>query len=218
MNLPSFNTSIYSHLNGAFVEQLANAEFHPTSGCTAGDCLEQGGWIVTAYACTGCNIAANTADIVYVDQSVNNNQQDYNTGLKWTNGLSTTLSSQIDCAYTAPDYGIYLSNGTNSFTQTTKISCSTTQIAFDPFYNSVFLENWDSQASSNWSSYFGTISATNAQEHKTSYNSVLTSWSSSANKDGTCTGSISPSQVITGSLASGTTATWSSLTHEPVGC
>ncbi|MGI0088573.1 MAG: hypothetical protein ACREBI_11545 [Nitrosotalea sp.] len=219
LNAPSVNTSIFSHLNGAYVEQLVNAEFNPSSGCTNVDCLEQGGWLVTAFACSGCSISANTMDIVYVDESVHNNQQDYNTGLKWTNSVST-IYSEIDCAYTTPDYGINISNGTNSFTETTTISCTTPQLAFDSFDNSVWLENWDSQASSNWSSYFGTVSATNAQEYKGSYNSVPISWSGSANKDGTCSGSIvSPSQVITsGNLASGTTATWASLTHEPVGC
>ncbi|WP_218583676.1 hypothetical protein, partial [Candidatus Nitrosotalea sp. FS] len=104
LRLPSFNTGIYSHLGSAYVEQWLNADFYPSSGCSTTECLEQGGWLITAYACSGCNISANTADIVYVDQSVHHNQQDYNTGLKWTNGASTTLYTEVDCAYTLPDY------------------------------------------------------------------------------------------------------------------
>lgn len=215
LNIPSFSNSIYSHLNGKYVEQFVNSFFHPSSGCSDGNCIEQAGWILASTTtCHSCN--TNSNDLIYVDESVHNNQDDYNTGLVWTSSL-TTLYGEIDCAYTLADYGIYITNGTNTFLETTTIPCSTTQLKTDLTDNSVFFENADTQASSNWSSYItGTVSATNALEFTGS--STNHAWNTSHNVDVDCHYTISKDVVMTGSLASGTTATWSSLSKQPVAC
>jgi hypothetical protein len=101
-------------------------------------------------------------------------------------------------------------------TKTTSIPCSTSQ-STNNSDDSVFFENAANETSSKWSGDLtSTVSATNAQEYKDSTTNLVL-WSSSSNFDTNCYGHISTtSQVITGSLASGTTATWSSLNKQPV--
>jgi hypothetical protein len=217
--LPQFNTSVYTDLHGAFVEEFVNAIFPHSTGCSpTNGCLEQAGWILTSVnsSCVGCHLYANTDDIIYVDQAVHGTYDDYNTGLEWINGSTSTLYGEIDCAYTSPDYGIVINNGTNSFTETTTIPCTSTQ-KNDVTNNSVFFENAANETSSTWSGDItGTVSTTNALEYKDStQHSALVAWSASNNVDISCYGKVSASQVITGTLASGTTATWSSLNKQP---
>ncbi len=146
------------------------------------------------------------------------------TGLTWKNGITSTLYGEIDCAYTVPDYGVVYSNGTNMMSKTTTISCTTPQWNTSPPIsgvenNSVFFENADKNPSTDWyNDLTSSVSVTNALEYKDSYNSIPVSWSSSHNVDDSCNGVTSKTQVITGSLASGTTATWSSLNKQPVAC
>jgi hypothetical protein len=217
--LPSFSSTIYHDLNNAYIELLVNAFFDHGTGCSpTKGCIEQTGWLITngTSTCVGCTVGVGKHAIIYVDESVNHNELDYDTGLTWTNGAATTLYGEIDCAYTFADYGITYNNGTNMGTKTTSIPCSTSQ-STNNSDDSVFFENAANETSSKWSGDLtSTVSATNAQEYKDSTTNLVL-WSSSSNFDTNCYGHISTtSQVITGSLASGTTATWSSLNKQPV--
>jgi hypothetical protein len=217
---PSFSSSIYDHLDKAYVEQFLNAEWTSgTTGCStsSGFCLEQAGWSITAYpGCSGCGISANSTHVTYVDESVNNDEYIRDTGLTWVNGQS--LDSSIACA--SSNYDITITYGSQLFSEVTNIPCTSPQNK-DVYNNSVFFENTDKQTSSNWSSYItGTVSATNAFEYDSLGNSYQ--WSTSNNKDvSTCTSppTITASSVITsGHLYSGGTAIWGSLSSQPYAC
>jgi hypothetical protein len=229
LNLPTFGTNIYHDLNGSYLSHMVNIMFkNNTVGCLvkrigATGCLEQGGWQVTngTFYCTGCP-AGPGKSIIYTDESKQDNENSVYSGLHW--GTATTLYVENDCAYTSPDYGITISNGTNMVSKTTSVACTNTQWNTSPprngvMNNSVFFENAGNFASSHWSGDVGTVSATNAQEYLNStLNSALVSWTGSHKVDTTCSGVDSNSQVITGSLAGGTTATWSSLNNVPKAC
>ncbi len=150
------------------------------------------------------------------DESVNNDEYIRDTGLTWVNGQSP--DSSIACA--SSDYDITITYGSQLFSEVTNIPCTSAQNK-DVYNNSVFFENTDKQASSNWSNYItGTVSATNAFEYDSLGNSYQ--WSTSNNKDvNTCTSppTITTSNVITsGHLYSGGTATWVSLSSQPYAC
>ncbi len=213
---PSFSSTVYSHLSGGYVTQLQNAEWNSGTGCSDAHCIEQIGWLLTAATgCTGCGISANHNYIAFVDESNYNDQHLRDTGLSWVNGQ--TLASSISCS--SSKQTITTTYGTQLFSQITKIPCTSAQDHFQ-YDNSVFLENSDTLASSNWSGDItGTVSATNAFEFNSSGGS--SNWSASSNKDTTCVvpHTYTTSTVITsGNLKSGGTATWGSLSNEPVGC
>lgn len=213
---PSFLSSIYGHLGSAYVTQLVNAEWDSGTGCTNTHCIEQAGWLLTAASgCSGCNISANNNYIAYVDESTYNDEHLRNTGLSWVNGQ--TLANSVNCVGTKQT--ITITYGSQLFSQITKIPCTRAQNHFQ-YDNSVFFENADTLASSNWSGDItGTVSATNAFEYDSLGN--LLRWSASSNKDASC--SVPPvfsnSNVITsGHLYSGGTATWVQLSSQPVAC
>lgn len=82
----------------------------------------------------------------------------------WVSGQS--LDSSITCASTTD--AITITYGSQLFSEVTNIPCTSAQDSFAPD-NSVFFENADTQASSNWSSDItGTVSATNAFEYDSS--------------------------------------------------
>lgn len=213
---PSFLSTVYNHLSGGYITQLLNAEWNSGTGCSDPYCIEQVGWLLTAATgCSGCGISANHNYIAYVDESTYNDQHLRDTGLSWVNGQ--TLASSISCSGSMQT--ITTTYGSQLFSQITKIPCTSPQDNFQ-YDNSVFLENSDTLASSNWSSDItGTVSATNAFE----FNSLggSSQWGASSNKDTTCVvpHSYTTSTVITsGNLKLGGTATWGNLSNEPVGC
>lgn len=225
LTTPSYTAStIYQHLNKAFVGFLLNAFFTPSSSsyCSSIDCLEQAGWTINACGEVFC-LPVNSTDIIFVDQSTYGDASGHLTSLDWINGYTSTLDAEIDCAYTSPDYGIVTDNGTNMDTETTKIPCTThqnsTSTDTNMNQNSVYFENADSDSTQSWSSDItSTVSATSAQEHNGSATATLSNWGHSHNVDFDCNFHPSASKVITGSLAGGTTATWSSLNKQPKAC
>lgn len=213
---PSHTSTIYSHLNGAYVGQFLNAVWNHGTGCSDAFCIEQAGWVITAVAgCTGCGISVNSSDIGYVDESRFNDEHVRNTGLTWVDNAS--IAGSTSCS--SSTYGITITYAGQLFGDITNIPCTSAQLN-DVHDNSVFLENTDTQASSNWSGDItGTVSATNAFEFDSSGGS--NQWNTSNNQDADCkipTG-YTTSQVITsGSLRLGGTATWGALSKQQVAC
>ena len=222
INLPTVSNSIYTHLNNQYIEQLVNAYFPHGTGCSNSQCIEQAGWQVTqgSITCIGCPSGASNT-MIYVDESVHGTENNYWTGLLWKQGTTTIETGEIDCLVSPSVYTIIAYNGTNNFYETTNIPCSTAQWDTSPPLNgvennSVFFESAVTIASSNWSPYISGVSVTGAQEYDSGNHAH--NLSTSHNVDRTCGFVDSKSSVITGSLTSGGTASWSSLSNQPAAC
>lgn len=187
-----------------------------STGCftnTYGECLEQAGWVLSS-------LGGNSANIVYVDFSKTGNFNAIPTTIEWKEAYTSDIQGEIDCSQGPGNYTIILQNGTNTATHTTDIGCSTAQNKLDLTDNSVFFESADNDTTQNWpSDITGSVSASSATEAKNSINNPV-SWSSSHNVDIPCTGyaHLFASKVITGSLDSSGSATWSSLNKQPHAC
>lgn len=188
---------------------MLNANWNRASSFT------QAGWVITHLSgIGGTGINANTADLAFVDQSVYGTFDLRNIGFTWVNGQ--TELAEILCNG-GSNYIIAVGYGSNIFNHTTNIPCGTTQNG-NNYDNSVFFENANTVSSSTWAGDItGTVKGFSAQEFRNSPSTPL-NWLSSANTDLSCTQVSSSSSVITGGIASGGTATWSTLSNVPVAC
>lgn len=205
---PSFSTNIYSHMDqniSVLINQL----------WTTGD-FTQLGWTITHTAgCAGAGINANSADLGFVDTS--------------TKAGSVCIFNIPTFTYTGNVNALSqtLCNGGSTYTEQityngvtwqhpTNISCSTHQNT-DQLNNSVFFENWNTVASSNWSGdVTGTVQASGAKEFVGSTSNIQ-NWTTSTALQVHCGSSVT-NTVLTGSLASAGTAQWQSLSTVPVAC
>jgi hypothetical protein len=208
---PSYLSSIFTDEN-EYIEQFLNAKWNGANHDTT-----QAGWLITAVAgFGGSGISADTADLVYVDESVYGNEASYNMEIPggWVNGQ--TEESEILCNGGSNNV-IETAYGNYVFGHNTNVPCGTTQYS-DNYNNSVFFENRNTVSSSQWAGdVTGTVQANTAYENRDSQNNLVT-WLSSTNIDMTCTQSTSSSSVITGNIESGGTATWAHLSNVPPAC
>ncbi|MGI0094736.1 MAG: hypothetical protein ACREA8_11645, partial [Nitrosotalea sp.] len=203
---PSYSSNIFQDMNG-LVGFTLNADFNTANGFT------QAGWTMTSIpGCGGCNLAAGTAALVYVDESISGaGDAAYNIGYSWVNGQN--LIAEVICNTSTSKYDIDITYG-STYSHHTNISCSTYQ-ANDIDNNSIWLENQNTMQSSLWSGDItSSISASHA--YKFDYQGVNAySWSSSNDFDRTA-GVDQTSTVMTGNVAGFGTATWSTLANVPL--
>lgn len=206
LKTPTISSSIYVNMN-RFVGQLLNAYFGSGK-------FEQIGWAATSLSlCSGCGVPANSKAIIYVDQSVFGNLYGHNTNLAWINGA--TLLVEHICQSNGK-YGQEMLYNGQSWGHFTNVPCTTAQVQNDSINNSVWFENSNTVAKppSGWAPYItSAVTAQNAYEARNSVNGWV-KWSTSVNSDADCSGTFA-SNVITGSLVNGATASWSSLSQIP---
>ncbi|MDE1767067.1 MAG: hypothetical protein KGI27_12475 [Thaumarchaeota archaeon] len=216
LTTPSYNNNIFTDQD-ELINGLLNAMWS-TSACGSSTCFTQVGWEITDVAGSGSSgISADTADLVFVDQSTTGTYEGINTDISYSGGQSEEVS--INCNYPSPtDVQINITYGSSTYQANTDVSCNDYQ-ADDSFNNSVWFENKNTVSTSNWySDVTGTYEATSAQEYDASDNAY--NWSSSTNTDqwqsvvsNVCTTYTYASDVIESgtSLASGSTAEWTGL-------
>lgn len=211
LGVPSYNSNIFTDMN-QYIEQFENADWNFACGNPQhADCFTQGGWIITSITstCGPCNINANTEDLVYVDQSYWGDYRTVNTLLIIVPGQPETTT--ISCGLS--NYTISITHATHVFNHITNVPCTAYQTS-DKYNNSVFFENAYVGPSSNWSKdVLSPVYANSAGK----FDSIqgLHPLSSSSNVDNTDSFVNSGSLVLTGSIASSNTATWSFLNRHP---
>lgn len=126
-----------------------------------------------------------------------------------------TDTAEVICS-AGSNYKVQAAYGAQLFVHNSAVPCTTKQQGSE-ISNSVFFENSNTVASSNWSGDItSTVRGNNASEL---LNGVWKQWQTSSDKDKTCTGTvINPSTVMTGNIKLGGTATWSSLSNMPRAC
>lgn len=201
LNTPSFNTQIYNDMN-QFIAFLVNQKWNnidPTWVKSA--------WAISTVAgCSGCGFGANESFLAYADTSTHgNNFLRKVPGFTWSGG--TTEVAQTLCDGSGTKYKMQITYGENAWQQATDVNCGTPQSS-DVNNNSVFFENWNTGSSSNWANDItGTVKASLAKEMDS--NNTIKDWSTSQNREVSCTGVASTTSGISGSLANAGTATWS---------
>ncbi len=214
---PSYN-GIYSHMDG-YVGQLVNARFSPTPGAN----YAQAGWVIASAGCTvncGDQVQANSKVVVWADSSVSPftnaaHVVDYPNTWAWVN--DQTELGEILCNG-GSNYIIAIGYGGKIFNHTTGVACGTTQQGSE-ISNSVFFENWNTVASSNWAGDItGAVKAWTAEELRNSQ-SVWSYWLSSNNKDKLCNSSTPvASNAMTGNIQNNGVVNWTPLSNIPAGC
>ncbi|MBI3639153.1 MAG: hypothetical protein HY223_02450 [Thaumarchaeota archaeon] len=202
-------TNLYSHMD-KFVAHLYNQDFG------TGKFL-QVGWLATHIAgCPGCNIAANGKYLVYVDQSTFGDTEAHK--VTGTNAPTYTPGSsayvQILCNG-ASHYRIQVTSGGKFFVGESLVNCGTGTATNSPS-NSVFFETKNTVASSSWSPYItSAVTGTSTKEYDTT--TTIKNWDSSPEQYQTCgaNAQFGVTSAITGTLTSGLTATWATLSATP---
>lgn len=204
---PSFSTNIYNVMDEN-ISVLLNQLW--TTGA-----FTQLGWTITHVAgCAGSGINANSADIGWVDTTAGTSTC-INNIPTFTYTAGTNMLAQTLCNG-GSNYVEQITYQGTTFQRTTGITCSTHQTT-DQDNNSVFFENQNTVASSNWSGdVTGTVQASNAREFVNSI-SNLQQWTTSNPHQVSC-GGTQTNTVLSGSLASNGIAKWINLSTVPVGC
>lgn len=204
---PSFNSNIYTGMDqniSVLINQL----------WTTGD-FTQLGWTITKTAgCPGTGINTNSADLGFVDTSTKGNYCVYNIPtFTYTAGINAYSQTLCNGGTTYNEQMTY--NGV-TWQHPTNIACTTHQTT-DQDNNSVFFENWNTVASSNWSgSVTGTVQSSSAKEMLSSGGSIQ-NWTTSNPHQVYC-GSTQTNTVLSGSLASAGIAKWQNLSTTPTAC
>jgi hypothetical protein len=220
MTTPSYNSSIFGAMDQG-ISFLLNTEW--TQTCTGPDpnCFLQAGWLMTTPSHSVGGLPANSADVVFVDESVTGTLDAYNTNIAYSGG--GTLAIGINCLAGGSTVTISMQYGTATFNDNSHVNCtSTNPLDSNQYDNSVFFENQNTKpagGSTGWAQYItGITEATNAQED--TLTSIAGSWLSSSNTDvwqsvinGICTDESAGSTVIQigTTLQGGGTAQWTSL-------
>lgn len=207
MKTPSFNSNIYSNMDRN-ISLFFNQQFN-----TASSFVQEGWRITTPAGCSGCGINANSANLVYVDESVHGDKNVRRAGLFTYTGGNTALVQTICNGGT--NYVKQVTYNGQTWQHNTNVACSAADNN-SVTNNSVFFENWNTTPSPGWASQLS--SAVQSWSAKETVNSQLQNWSASTNRNVTCTSVIGNTNLITGSLANAGTATWSGLSSVGRSC
>jgi len=209
LSTPTISANIYAHMD-QFIGHVYNQDF------TTAKYL-QTGWLISKIAgCPSCSINANSANLVYVDQSTFNNLEAHK--VVGTNAPTYTQGStalvQILCNG-GPNYRIQVTSGGKFFQANSLVPCGTSTTN-NPANNSVFFENKNTVVSSTWSGDItSAVTGTMTQEYDTTTH--FQNWVASDKQYQTCgvNAQFGPTTAITGSLTAGGTATWATLSATP---
>lgn len=206
---PSYNSNIF---NGIDMDQSISVLLNQK--WTTGD-FTQLGWTIThVVGCPGTGINANTADLGQVDTSTTGGSTCIFKIAKFTYTPGTNMLAQTLCNG-GSNYVEQVTYGGQVFQSTTGILCSTHQNT-DQDNNSVFFENKNTVASSNWSGdVTGTVQSSNAREFFS--DGSIHNWTTSNPHQVYC-GSTKANTVLSGSLAGNGIAKWQNLSTTPVEC
>jgi hypothetical protein len=118
------------------------------------------------------------------------------------------------------EYTIWAQYGVRVFNHNTNIPCE----KYDndsKVSNSVFLENWNTAASSSWTDHIGEIEAHSAvtfRAEDANQNAVLRNWEQSTNEVQDCSGVRQTTVAVRDDLTLGKTAVWTNLHDLPPAC
>lgn len=198
------DANIWTEMN-QYVSHTLNQDF----GSPTPSFLQVGYILTTVAGCTGCNISADAAQFAYVDSAYWGDYQPRKINITYNENNSAI-------AYIICDTGTKIkerlwSNG-NFFSRDSSVDCGT-KVTTDPYNNSVFFENANTNTSSTWADEIETsVKAYTAKEYTST--SSYSNWASSANKKVDCSAGKTSTTLISGSLASAGTATWSLSTMD----
>jgi len=197
------DTNIYANMD-QFVAFTYNQDI--------GNKYKQVGWIVTTVdGAPGSGIYADNKYMAYVDETETGNLESQKINIGYVENSSGTV--YVNCSGSV--YHIQLWHNSQWFSHPTSTACTATNTS-SPGDNSVFMETKNTWASSNWDQDIdSTVKAWSFKEWDSS--SSYSNWNSSGNKKLTCGDPpiLTSTTAITGSLASGGTATWATISQLP---
>jgi hypothetical protein len=217
LNTPSYNSSIF-HSMDSYVAFLLNQKWStsPTQHMT------QIGWLIsTIDGCVDCGsqrIQSNNATFAFADSSVFGNLEAHRIPVfQWQEDeelIAGTWCNEED------NYIIWAQHAGRVFNHNTNIPCE----KYDndsKVSNSIFLENWNTVASSSWADHIGGIEAHSAVTFRaegTDQNTFVRSWEQSTNEVQYCSGARQSTVAVRDDLASGKVAAWMDLDVLPSAC
>jgi hypothetical protein len=217
LKTPSYNSSIFQSMD-SYVAFLLNQKWStsPTQHMT------QIGWLIsTIEGCTDCGsqqIPKNNATLAFADSSVFGNLEAHRIPLfQWENDEELIAGTWCN---EESEYTIWAQYGVRVFNHNTNIPCE----KYDndsKVSNSVFLENWNTAASSSWTDHIGEIEAHSAvtfRAEDANQNAVLRNWEQSTNEVQDCSGVRQTTVAVRDDLTLGKTAVWTNLHDLPPAC
>lgn len=176
----------------------------------------QAGWLLTTKeGCTGCDIDADSKNMVYVDEAHWGDLQPRKmAGTTYIDNSSAIV--YIICLSGDIDYQIIMWYGSTLYIRDSGVDCdeSTTGLATN---NSVFIENANTVSSSTWADDItSVVKAYSADEFNTQ--TTLQPWQDSSAKGVSCAGHKYNTSYIDGDLENSNTAEWDKLRFAGYAC